>query len=77
MRHEVYWHHLFGEASLLINRFEVEGPPLPSTFELWFKAQRRMHVVEGYSHILSSMKSASDTSNMPEIMFSTKRLVYR
>lgn len=77
MRHELYWHNMFNEACIMIAKFEVDGPWLPTTFETWYKAQRKIHVVEAFSHILTCMKSAAESVAVSELSFSTKRLVYR
>lgn len=77
MRQEAYWHGMFEEASILIAKFEVEGPELPKTFELFYKASRRVHVTLAFTHILGNMKSASDSASLPEILASSKRLVFR
>lgn len=63
--------------SIQIAKFEVEGPQMPKNFEGYFKAQRKMHVINAYSHMLGNMKSASDGVKVPELPFSSKRLVYR
>ena len=55
MKQETYWHAIFEEVSTLIAKLEVEGPQLPKTFEAFYKASRRVHVVLAYSHILGSM----------------------
>ena len=49
------------EASILIEKFEVEGPSMPKKFEEFFKMSRKLHVIHAYSHLLGSMKSASRT----------------
>lgn len=77
MKCEAYWHAMFEEVSILIAKLEVEGPQLPKTFEAFYKASRRIHVAQAYSHILGAMKSASDSVILPEILESSKRLLFR
>ena len=77
MKQEAYWHGMSMEASILIEKFEVEGPSMPKKFDEFFKASRKLHVIHAYSHLLGSMKSASDTVNLPDVIYSSKRLVYR
>lgn len=77
MKQEAYWHGMSMEASILIEKFEVEGTSMPKTFEVFFKTFRKIHVIHAYSHLLGPMKSASDTGNLPDVIFSSKRLVYR
>ena len=77
MKQEAYWHAMFEEVSILIAKFEVEGPQLPLTFEAFYKASRRVHVAHAYSNILGTMKSASDSVTLPEIVESSKRLLFR
>ena len=77
MKQEAYWYGLSMEASILIKKLEVEGPSMPETFEAFYKMSRKMHVTHAFSQVLVSMKSASDTVNLPDIICSSKRLVYR
>lgn len=77
MRKEAYWTQLNSEAWLLIKKMEVEGPALPSTFEAYFKNQRRLHVLQAFVAILGDIKSVNDADKMPELLATTKRLVYR
>lgn len=77
MKQEAYWLHMFNDACIQIAKFEVEGPQMPKTFEVYFKSQRKIHVMHAYSHMLGNMKSASDGITLPELPLSSKRLVYR
>ena len=77
MKQEAYWHGISIEANILIEKLEVEGPSMPKTFEAFFKMSRKLHVIQAFSHLLVSMKSASDTANLPDVIYSSKRLVYR
>ncbi|MCO5594055.1 hypothetical protein L7F22_048076 [Adiantum nelumboides] len=75
MRQEAYWQGMYEEAILLIEKLEVEGPKLLETFEAFFKASHRMHVAQAYSHVLGSIKSASDCASLPEVLQASKWLV--
>ncbi|KAI5058193.1 hypothetical protein GOP47_0026363 [Adiantum capillus-veneris] len=77
MRQETYWQGMFGKAAIIIAKFEVEGPMLPKTFEVFLKATRKTQVSLAYTHVLANMKSASDYASLPEVMHASKRLVYR
>ena len=77
MKQEAYWHGIYIEANILIERLEVEGPSMPKTFEAFFKMSRKLHIIHAFSHLLVSMKSALDTANLPDVIYSSKRLVYR
>ncbi|MCO5560554.1 hypothetical protein L7F22_014169 [Adiantum nelumboides] len=67
---------MFDEATIMIAKFEIEGPQLPQSFEAFFKTSRKTHVSQAYTHVLGSIKSASDYVSLPEVVC-CKRLVYR
>lgn len=48
MKKETYWAHLYGEAMLLIERVQVEGPELPNYFEAFYKINMKNHIVQVY-----------------------------
>lgn len=77
MRQETYWQGMFEEGTIMIAKFEIEGPQLPQSFEAFFKTSRKTHVSQAYTHVLGSIKSASDYVSLPEIVSASKRLVYR
>ncbi|MCO5581917.1 hypothetical protein L7F22_035806 [Adiantum nelumboides] len=77
LRQEAYWQEMYEEAILHIEKLEVEGPKLPRSFEAFFKASRRMHVAQAYSHVLGSIKSASNCASLSEVLLTSKQLVYR
>lgn len=77
MKQEAYWHGMIMEANILIEKFEVEGPSMPKTFEAFFKMSRKLHVTNAYSHLSVAMKSASDTINLSDVLYSSKSLIYR
>lgn len=77
MKQEAYWHAMSEEVSILIAKLEVEGPQLPKTFDAFYKVSRRVHVALAYLHILGAMKSASNSVTLPEILESSKRLLFK
>ena len=46
MKKETYWAHLNGEATLLIERLQVEGPRLPNSFEEVYKMSMKDHILQ-------------------------------
>lgn len=46
MKKEVYWAHMYVEASLVIRKLEVEGPQLPLDFEDFYKSSLKCHIIE-------------------------------
>lgn len=46
MRKETYWAHLYGEAVLLIEKIQVEGPQLPDSFDEFYKINLKNHVLQ-------------------------------
>lgn len=46
MKKETYWAHLYVEATLLIERMQVEGPQLPSTFGEFYKLSLKSHILQ-------------------------------
>ena len=48
MKKETYWAHLRAEATLLIERLQVEGPPLPNSFDDFYKMNLKNHILQVY-----------------------------
>ena len=44
IKKEVYWAHLFTEASLMICTIQVEGPQLPMNFEEFYRISLKNHI---------------------------------
>lgn len=77
MRKEAYWAHMYTEAAFIIQKLEVEGPKLPDGFDGFYKLNMKNHVPHAYASLLEKVRNSNDQDKMPELAFSTKRLVYR
>ncbi|MCO5590400.1 hypothetical protein L7F22_044370 [Adiantum nelumboides] len=78
MKKEIYWAHLNGEATLLIERLQVEGPQLPnSSTKEFYKMSMKNHIVQAFPHLIDAVRSSDTSEKMPNLMFSTKWVIYR
>ncbi|MCO5611053.1 hypothetical protein L7F22_065303 [Adiantum nelumboides] len=77
MKKETYWAHLNGEATLLIERLQVEGPQLPHSFKEFYKMSMKNHIVQDFSHLTDTVRSSNTSKKMLELMFLAKRIIYR
>ncbi|MCO5567393.1 hypothetical protein L7F22_021083 [Adiantum nelumboides] len=72
------WAHLRGEATLLIERLQVEGPPLSNSFDKFYKLNLKNHIfLQAFLHLMDTVKSSDTSKKMPELVFSAKRVIYR
>ena len=46
MKKEVYWGHMYTEATLIVRKLEVEGEEIPEDFDDFFKNVIKCHILE-------------------------------
>ena len=48
MKKEVYWGHMYTEATLIVCKLEVEGEEIPGDFDDFFNNVIKCHILEVY-----------------------------
>ena len=48
MKKEVYWGHMYTEATLIVSKLKVEGEEIPRDFDDFFKNVIKCHILEVY-----------------------------
>lgn len=77
MAKETYWWQMTEMAKEIVVRLSFDGSRLPDGDEVYFRTQRQLHFLHAFPNLQRDMRNSIKAEKQPEIVLSTKRLVYR
>lgn len=77
IKKEVYWNAIYVEAKQYVSSILLEDPDIPDSFTIFFEEERHLHILNAFAEIWKDIKASAETSKQLEIVYSSKRVVYR